>query len=135
MLVVTAVVVLVFGGMTIWLGDPRFIYVKPTIVTSLSALVLLGGLAFKRPLLKPLMGSALELTDEGWSALSLRFALFSFVLAGLNEAVWRSVTPHAEHLWVWFKFLGIPGLTVLFLLTQTPLLKRHALQPAGDEAE
>lgn len=132
---VTAVIVLVFGGMTIWLGDPRFIYVKPTIITTLTAVALLGGLAFKRPLLKPLMGSALQMKDEGWRALSFRFALFSLCVAGLNEVVWRSFTPHAEDMWVWFKFLGIPLLTVAFLFSQAPLLKRFGIEResvAGD---
>jgi intracellular septation protein len=130
--VVTAVVVLVFGGMTIWLRDPRFIYIKPTIITSLTAVVLLGGLAMGRPLLKPLLGSAMELADEGWRTLSLRFAIFSLGLAGLNEIVWRRFTPESEHIWVWFKFLGIPGLTLLFLLTQAPMLKRFRIE--GDSA-
>lgn len=124
--IVTAVIVLFFGGMTLWFSDPRFIYIKPTLVASLTALALLGGVLFKRSLLKPLMGSALELSDEGWRALSLRFGLFSIALAGLNELVWRSYTPHAEHVWVWFKFLGIPGLTVAFMLSQTLTLRRAA---------
>jgi intracellular septation protein len=128
MTVVTVVVVLVFGGMTIWFGDPRFIYIKPTIITSLTGVVLLGGLAFGRTLLKPVLGSALEMQDEGWRALSLRFGLFSFVLAGINELVWRRFTPDEEYIWVYFKFLGIPGLTLLFLLTQTPLIKRFQIE-------
>jgi intracellular septation protein len=128
MLIVTAVVVLVFGGMTIWLGDPRFIYIKPTIVTGLTAVVLIGGVLTGRALLKPLLGSALEMKEEGWRALSLRFGLFSACIAVLNEAVWRSFTPHSEHVWVYFKFLGIPLLTFLFLLTQTPLLKRFRIE-------
>lgn len=127
---VTLVIVMVFGGMTIWLRDPRFIYVKPTIVTALTGTILLGGLAFGRPLLKPLLGTALELSDEGWRAFSLRFALFSFGLAALNEFVWRKFTPEAEHIWVWFKFLGIPGLTLVFLVAQTPMLKRFRIGDA-----
>jgi intracellular septation protein len=128
MTLVTLAVVLVFGGMTIWFGDPRFIYVKPTIITSLTGAVLLGGLAFRRPLLKPVLSSALEMRDEGWRTLSLRFALFSFALAGINELVWRRFTPEQESVWVWFKFLGIPGLTLVFLLTQTPLIKRFQIE-------
>jgi len=127
---VTLVIVMVFGGMTIWLRDPRFIYVKPTIVAGLTGTILLGGLAFGRALLKPLLGSALELSDEGWRAFSFRFALFSFGLAALNEFVWRRFTPQAEHIWVWFKFLGIPGLTLIFLLAQTPMLKRFRIGDA-----
>jgi intracellular septation protein len=128
MLVVTAVIVLFFGGMTIWLGDPRFIYVKPTIVAGLTAVVLIGGLFAGRALLKPLFGTAIEMTDDGWKALSLRFAIFSAFTAGLNELVWRSVTPHAEYLWVYFKFLGIPILTTSFMLVQLLLLKRFRIE-------
>lgn len=124
--VVTLVIVLVFGGMTMWLRDPRFIYVKPTIVAGLTGAVLLGGVALGRALMKPLLGTALELDEQGWRALSLRFGLFSLLLAGLNEIVWRGVTPDAEYLWVWFKFLGIPVLTLLFLLSQGGMLKRHS---------
>ncbi len=127
--VITAAIVLVFGGMTMWLRDPRFIYVKPTIVAGLTGAVLLGGVAAGRAWMKPLLGTALELDDPGWRTLSLRFGLFSLALAGINELVWRGVTPDAEHLWVWFKFLGIPVLTLLFLLSQSAMLKRHAVKP------
>lgn len=129
--IVTAVIVLVFGGLTLWLSDPRFIYIKPTLVTSLTALALFVGVALGKPLLKPLLGSALELSDAGWRALSIRFAIFSLLLGGLNELVWRSFTPESEHVWVWFKFLGIPLLTVAFMLTQTSVLRR-ATSSAGD---
>jgi intracellular septation protein len=130
MMIVTAVVVLVFGGLTVGLREPRFIYVKPTIDSALMGLALLGGMATGRPLLKPLLGSALALRDAGWRALSVRFGIFWLVLALLNELVWRSVTPERESLWVWFKFLGIPALTLAFLLTQAGLFRRHMIEPA-----
>ena len=98
------------------------------------AVVLLGGFFFRRGLLKPMLGSSIPMDDDGWRKLSLRFALFSFGIAALNEAVWRSVTPEGESSWVWFKFLGIPGLTVLFLLSQRGLMKRHAITPVDEEA-
>lgn len=127
MLLFTGALVLPLGGLTLYLRDPRFIYLKPSIVAVVSALVLLGGLARGKALLKPLLGAQLALTDEGWRALSLRFALFSLALAGANEAVWRTFTPDRERLWVLFKFPGIPLLTALFLATQLPLFKRHEL--------
>jgi intracellular septation protein len=129
MMVATAIIVLIFGGLTVGLKDPRFIYLKPTIISGLGGLVLLGGLATGRPLLKSLLGSAMTMDDAGWRALSLRFGLFWLGLAGLNELVWRSVTPAREDLWVWFKILGIPGLTLLFMLTQAGLMRRHAIEP------
>ena len=82
--------VLVFGGLTIWLQDDTFIKLKPTIVNCLFGTILGGGLLlFGRPLLKPLFGTAFRLTDEGWRKLTLRWALFFFVLAAVNEVMWR----------------------------------------------
>ncbi|MSP26578.1 MAG: septation protein A [Myxococcales bacterium] len=124
---VTAIIVLVFGGLTIALGDPRFIYIKPTLVSGLSGLTLLGGVAMKRGFMKSLFGSALELSDDGWRKLSLRFGLLLLALAATNECVWRTFTPARESVWIYFKLLGIPGLTMLFFVTQLPLIKRHAI--------
>lgn len=128
-LLFTGALVLPLGALTIYLRDPRFIYLKPTIVAVVSALVLLGGLARGKALLKPLLGAQLALDEQGWRTLSLRFALFSFVLAGLNEAVWRSVTPDRERLWVFFKFPGIPLLTAIFMATQMGLVRKHSQAP------
>ena len=88
--VVTAVLVVVFGGLTFWLDDPRFIKIKPTIINLLFAGVLLVGLIMRRPLLKMLFGEAFNLTEEGWRKLSVRWALFFLILAVLNELVWRN---------------------------------------------
>jgi intracellular septation protein len=121
---VTLVVVGVFGGLTIWLQDETFIKMKPTIILSLFAAVLIGGLIIGRPPLKFLMGSALELDDAGWRKLTLRFALFFVATAALNELVWRT---QSTDLWVNFKVFGILGLNLLFMLTQFPLIKRHQI--------
>lgn len=129
---VTAVFVLVFGGLTIALQDELFIKLKPTIVNTLFGVILLGGLATGRALLKPVFGTGLALDDAGWRALTLRFGLFFLFLAVLNEAVWRSVSTDA---WVSFKVFGLMPLTFVFFLLQTPLLKRHALpEERGDAA-
>ena len=120
--IVTLVVVGVFGGLTIWLQDETFIKMKPTIILSLFAAVLIGGLVIGKPPLKFLMGSALELDDDGWRKLTLRFALFFLVTAAINELVWRT---QSTDLWVNFKVFGILVLNVLFMLTQIPLIKRH----------
>lgn len=124
-LLFSGAIVLPLGALTIYLRDPRFIYLKPTIVAVVSALVLLGGLARGKALLKPLLGAQLRMKEEGWRALSLRFALFSLVLAAANEAVWRTFTPDRERLWVMFKFPGIPLLTAVFMATQLSLIKHH----------
>lgn len=125
---VSGVVVVVFGGLTIALHDETFIKLKPTIVNSLFGACLLGGLAFGKPLLRVVMDSMFELTEEGWRKLTLRWAVFFFVLAGLNEVVWRTQTTDT---WVNFKVFGIMPLTVLFALAQTPLLMRYELKREG----
>ncbi|WP_293865324.1 septation protein A [uncultured Alsobacter sp.] len=119
---VSAVVVLVFGGLTIWLHDDLFIKLKPTIVNSLFGAVLLGGLAFGRPLLPLVLDTVFQLTDEGWRKLSFRWGVFFFVLAAINEVVWRTQTTDT---WVNFKVFGIMPLTMAFALAQTPLILRH----------
>ena len=115
--------VLVFGGLTIWLQDETFIKLKPTIVNCLFGTILGGGLLlFNRPLLKPLFAAAFRLTDEGWRKLTLRWALFFFVLALVNEGMWRSFSTDT---WIASKmFLSFP-LTMVFALCQVPLLKRY----------
>ena len=127
--IVTLVVVGVFGGLTIWLQDETFIKMKPTIILSLFAAVLIGGLVIGKPPLKFLMGSALELDDDGWRKLTLRFALFFLVTAAINELVWRT---QSTDLWVNFKVFGILVLNVLFMLTQIPLIKRHQPKSTAD---
>ncbi|HVS19809.1 MAG TPA: septation protein A [Planctomycetota bacterium] len=128
---VTAVFVLVFGGLTLALQDELFIKLKPTIVNTLFGAILLGGLATGRVLLKPVFGAGLALDDAGWRALTLRFGLFFLFLAVLNEVVWRSVSTDA---WVSFKVFGLMPLTFVFFLLQTPLLRRHALATEPGES-
>ena len=115
--------VLVFGGLTIWLQDETFIKLKPTIVNCLFGVILGGGLLlFDRPLLKPIFGTAFQLTEEGWRKLTLRWCLFFFVLAAVNEVMWRGFSTDT---WIASKmFLSFP-LTLVFAFLQVPLLKRH----------
>jgi intracellular septation protein len=124
---VSGLVILVFGGLTIVLRDELFIKLKPTIVNGLFATVLLGGLALGKPLLGYVFGAVFQLTDEGWRKLTLRWGLFFVCLALLNEVVWRTLSTDA---WVTFKVFGIMPLTLVFALAQLPLLTRHAL-PEG----
>ena len=127
--VVTAAVVLLFGGLTLWLNDERYIKMKPTIVQAVFALILGGGLLFRRPLLKPLLQSAWQLTDKGWTILTGRFAVFFAVMAILNEIVWRNTS---TVVWVNFKIFGILVLTFAFTAFQVPLITRHQVAAATD---
>lgn len=120
--VVTAVLVLIFGGLTLWLDDPRFLKVKPTAINLLFAGVLLVGLWMRRPLLKMILGEAFNLTETGWRILTMRWALFFLAIAGLNEIVWRNFS---DAVWVNFKFFGILLLTFVFAMTQIGVIKRH----------
>jgi intracellular septation protein len=127
--VVSGIVVVVFGGLTLFLQDETFIKLKPTIVNSLFGLVLLGGLYFRKPLLQIVLDSVFDLDEEGWRKLTLRWALFFFALAALNEIVWRTQT---TDFWVSFKVFGIMPLTIAFALAQTPLLLRHEIKKAEE---
>lgn len=130
--VITAIAVGIFGGLTLWLQDERFIKIKPTVIQGLFAVVLIGGLAFNRPLLKPLLGAGWPMDDLGWRRLTLRFAAFFAAMAILNEVVWRTQT---TDVWVTFKVFGLLGLTLVFSLLQIPLMTRHHLAEPGDETE
>jgi intracellular septation protein len=128
MSVVTAIVVVVFGGLTLVLNDDTFIKMKPTIVNGLFALGLGFGLLQKRSYLKYLMGDVLPLDDEGWMIFTHRWMWFFVFLAVLNEAIWRTMS---TEFWVSFKTFGNMPLTFGFMAAQYPLLKRHGLEDAG----
>ncbi|GAB4228748.1 MAG: septation protein A [Methyloligellaceae bacterium] len=121
--VVTAVLVLVFGGLTLYLHDETFIKLKPTILYILFASLLLAGLAFRRLFLQMLMQDAFSLTEAGWRKLTVRWALFFLFLAGVNELVWRTQT---TDFWVSFKVFGLLPLTLAFAALQIGLLQRHS---------
>ncbi|MDR3475613.1 MAG: septation protein A [Devosia sp.] len=130
--VVTGVVVLVFGGLTLYFHDASFIKLKPTIINALFAVVLLGGLAFKQSLLRYVFGDVYKLKPEGWTILTLRWGLFFLFLAVLNEVVWRGADAWvadptaATNLWVNFKVWATMPITVVFTLFQLPLLTKYA---------
>jgi intracellular septation protein len=123
--IITLLVVGTFGGLTLWLHDDTFIKMKPTVIQGLFAIILFGGLIMKKPMIRYVMGSTLQMDDAGWNRLSLRFACFFAVMAGLNELVWRT---QPESIWIDFKVFGILGLTLLFILTQIPLILRHSTE-------
>ncbi|MGB0629590.1 MAG: septation protein A [Alphaproteobacteria bacterium] len=122
--VITAVIVGIFGALTLIFNDDTFIKIKPTIVQTLLAAILLGGLLFGKALLKPVMGSAWPMTDPGWRILTRNFGLFFIAMAVVNEIVWRTQT---EEFWVNFKVFGSIALTLAFSVTQVPVLNHYKI--------
>lgn len=128
---VSAVVVVVFGSLTLILHDETFIKIKPTIIYTIFGGALIGGLAFGRSLLGIVFESAFDLDAEGWRKLTLRWALFFLALAVLNEWVWRSFSTDT---WVAFKAFGMIPITFVFALLQMPLIQRHSVETGDEEA-
>lgn len=126
---VSGITVTIFGGLTLYLQDEHFIKMKPTIVNLLFASVLLGGLYFKKPMLKYLLSDAISITDEAWRTLSLRWGIFFIALAILNEIIWRNFP---TDFWVSFKVFGMFTLTLLFTASQVPLMKRCWVEEKTD---
>ena len=123
--VITAVVVLIFGGLTLVFHHDLFIKLKPTIIYLLFAGALGYGIAFDKPLLNIVFDSVFHLSDEGWRKLTWRWMLFFVFLAVLNEAVWRTQT---TDFWVNFKLFGFVPLTLLFGIAQVPLLTKYGVE-------
>jgi intracellular septation protein len=131
MAVVSAVIVVVFGGATLFFQNDTFIKMKPTIIYLLFAGTLFGGMILRRPLLATVFDQMFHLTDEGWRKLTLRWSLFFLALAVLNEIVWRTQTTDT---WVTFKVFGVTPLTFVFAALQYPLLMKYDATPK-DEAK
>jgi intracellular septation protein len=131
MAVVSAIVVVVFGGATLILQNETFIKLKPTIIYLLFAGTLFGGLVFRKPFLAMVFDQMFNLTAEGWHRLTIRWGLFFLALALLNEIVWRT---QSTDTWVAFKVFGVMPLTFIFAALQYPLLMKHDAGPK-DEAK
>ena len=129
---ITAVIVLIFGSLTIIFHDETLIKIKPTALYILFGAALFMGLWLNKPLLKILFDGALHVTDEGWRKLTWRWAFFFLVLAVLNEIVWRTQT---TDLWVKFKTFGFLPLTLLFALAQAPLMMKYETKDEGSSDE
>jgi intracellular septation protein len=121
---VTAILVLVLGSLTLYLQDERFIKMKPTIFYLTFGTALFGGLLFGKLLLPIIFDNALSLTERGWRLLTIRWAGFFYVLAVLNEIVWRT---QSDYVWATFKFPGTAILIFLFTMSQIPLIMKHEL--------
>ena len=120
---VGAVIISIFGGLTLYFDNPIFIYLKPTIINIIFAIILLiSNKFFNKNLLKTLLQTAIVMNDDGWKKLNLRWAYFFIFLAALNELVWRTQT---EELWVNFKVWAILPITLLFTIMQIPLINKY----------
>lgn len=124
MQLVTAVLVVVFGGLTFYFKDPFYLKIKVSIINVLFGAALLMGLWYKKLFLKSMLGEALNLPDNAWRTLTLRWAMFFFALAVLNILVWF----YSEPLWVNFKVFGILGLTAFFALANAPYMAKHMIE-------
>lgn len=121
----TAVLVLIFGGLTLYLHNAVFIKVKVTVLYGFFGALLLGGLWFNRLFIKYAFAEAFELDETGWRKLTLRWGIFFLFLACANEFIWRS---YSTQTWVWFKVWAILPLIFLFALAQTPLVLKHHVE-------
>jgi|TARA_B100000586_G_scaffold128182_1_gene92688 intracellular septation protein len=119
------ILITLFGGLTIYFDNPIFMYIKPTIINILFGLSLLFGKFFtKEPVLKKILGKSIMLTDLGWNILNKRWMIFFFVIALLNEFVWRT---QSEEFWVNFKVWGLLPITFIFTAFQVPLITKHKI--------
>jgi len=115
----------VFGALTLWLHDETFIKVKVTLINALFGAALLIGLAFGQLFLRLVMGEAIRMTDEGWRKLTVRWGVFFFAMAILNEAIWRT---QSTDFWVNFKVFGLLPISLVFALAQAPLMTRYMVE-------
>ena len=130
MQVATLVLVILFGGLSVWLNDERFFKMKPTIIYLLFAGILGFGLMRGKSYLGAVMGEALALRDEGWMVLTRRLALFFAGLAMANELIWRNMS---TEVWVNFKTFGLPVLVFGFFMAQSRLMQSHAVEDKGPD--
>src|SRR6056297_757830 len=130
MQVVTAVLIVVFGGMSVWFNDPRFFKMKPTIIYLLFGGVLAFGVMRGQSYMHSLMDGVMPLNDEGWMILTKRICYFFLGLALLNELVWRTMS---EEIWVYFKTFGLTAAIFLFFMTQGALFRDYGTDQGESE--
>ena len=118
----TLVLVLIFGGLTIFLNDESFFKMKPTLVYVLFGGAIAVGLVQGKSYLQSILGSSVPMKDEGWMIISRRIMIFFFSLAILNEIIWRT---QSSEVWVYFKTFGLTFALLVFLATQYKVLQRY----------
>lgn len=122
MLIISSVIIFVFGALTLFLHDRWFAFVKPTIINLLFAAAIFGGLLVGKNVWKMLFGAAFDLPDSVWKILAVRYGVFYVALAGLNEIIWRTQT---EAFWANFKLIGVIPITMLFIAAQLPITMKY----------
>jgi intracellular septation protein len=121
---VSATLLAIFGGLTLWLNDADYLKLQSTVISSLFSLLLFGALALRRQLLRRLFGDALPIDGEGWRRLTLRCAIFFAALAGINELIART---QSTAIWVDYNVFGTTILGLVFIAAQWRLIKRHSV--------
>ncbi len=122
MLLFSTAIIVITAGLAIWSGNKTIFYMKPTIINALFGAGVLGGIFFKKNVIKMMMGEAVSLPDTKWNTLAVRWGLFFFAMAALNEVIWRT---QSEEFWVNFKVFGFLPLTFVFTLLQLPFIQKH----------
>ena len=128
----SAIFVGIFGGLTIWLHDDTFIKVKVTLINVFFGATLLGGLYFGKLFIKYVVGEAINLPQEAWRALTLRWGVFFLCVAALNELIWRNVS---TDMWVNFKVFGLLGLTLVFAVANAPFMAKHMIEEEASKPD
>lgn len=131
MLIFTTLIIVITVSLAFFFKDPRFIYMKPTVINAVFGAVTIGGVFVGKNVIKLMMGEAFELPVKAWNTLAIRWGLFFFAMAALNEVVWRTQT---EAFWANFKLLGFLPLTFIFGLSQVPFLMKHGKMAADNDA-
>lgn len=129
LLVFTTIVIGVTVSLSYVFKDPRFLYYKPTVMNVAYGILAIGGVLTGKNLIKMMMGDALNLPRKAWDILAIRWGLFFFVLAGINEYVWRNFS---EDFWVNFKLMGFFPITLVFTFAQLPFIMKHQIVPEDD---
>lgn len=122
MLLLSTGIIVVTAGLALFSGNKTIFFMKPTIVNALFGIAAIGGVLLGHNVIRMLLGDAFKLPDAAWNVLAIRWGLFFFVLALINEFVWRTQT---EEFWVGFKVFGFLPITILFTLSQIPFIKKH----------
>lgn len=122
MLIFSTVIIVLTAALAIFSGNKTIFYMKPTVINILFGLAVIGGIFLKKNVIKMMMGEAIELPDARWDTFAIRWGLFFFAMAALNEYIWRT---QSEDFWATFKVFGFLPITFIFTLTQIPFIQKY----------